>query len=438
VLAKFFWIMAYFAGIYTAIIALMAAAGLAMAAFADSAAPSLDALGTDSLLQHRESWTARIYLLALMMGLIAFYVAIPFVVAGLVAGTGAVLYGILALRRVPVDLIWIVIVVGLGMAWAVVKSVFASYDFGNFGIRKTAENCPAFYAAAREVAARVDTSPADEVRFTPGSGISVHQEGRGPFGIFGVKRRILTVGVATVRFLTVSEFKSILAHEFGHFSHKDTFYARFVYQVTVSIRTALQGMGTAGGRLNYANPFYGFLVLYYKAYSTLACGFARSREFLADRIAAGLFGKDTFVAALAKVATEGALFDQTVYPQVGRLALEGKTLTNLYAAFEQLRDEAISADDRREFRQKILDEKPSVFAMHPTLAQRFAAVELLPSMRQAEPGPASQLFDGFQSLEEDLTQFLIRVTARTQRMRGAARMGELDAWTREWARHRRG
>jgi hypothetical protein len=114
------------------------------------------------------------------------------------------------------------------------------------------------------------------------------------------------------------------------------------------------------------------------------------------------------------------------------LAADGKTLTNLYATFGQLRDEAISADDRRKFCQEILNEKPSIFATHPTLAQRFAAVELLPAISQAEPGPASQLFDGFQSLEEELTQFLTGVIARMQRM------GEMDAWMREWAKHRRG
>src|SRR5205085_344259 len=84
-----------------------------------------------------------------------------------------------------------------------------------FGIPKTADECPRLYETLAEVARRVDTRPVDAVYLAPGSSIGVHQEGRGPFGIFGVKERVLTLGLSTMNVLTVGELKAILAHEFA-------------------------------------------------------------------------------------------------------------------------------------------------------------------------------------------------------------------------------
>src|SRR5262249_30949880 len=163
-----------------------------------------------------------------------------------------------------------------------------------FGLKKTPDECPRLYEAVAEVARRVDTQTVDDVYLAPGSSIGVHQEGRGPFGMFGVKRRGLTPGLSTMHYLTGGELKAILAHEYAHFSHADTAVHRFVYQVSLTIGETLNGMGQAGGKLNYVNPFFWFLVLYHKAYSLLSAGYSRSREYLADRMAASLYGRETF------------------------------------------------------------------------------------------------------------------------------------------------
>src|SRR5262249_2667899 len=120
----------------------------------------------------------------------------------------------------------------------------------------SAEDCPQLYAALAEVAQKVDTQPVYQVYLSHGSSIGVYQEGRGPFGLLGVKRRVLTLGLSTMHYLSVSELKSILAHEYAHFSHSDTFYHRFIYQVTVSIQEALSGMAASGGYLTYVNPVF--------------------------------------------------------------------------------------------------------------------------------------------------------------------------------------
>jgi Zn-dependent protease with chaperone function len=319
------------------------------------------------------------------------------------------LYAIFMLGRIPIKLVVIIVIIGFGMVWAVLKSIFTSPSSGSFGIPKTAADCPKLHAMLAEVAQKVGTVPMDEVYIAPGASIGVHQEGRGPFGMFGFKRRVLTLGLSTLHFLSTGELKSILAHEYAHFSHHDTFYSRFIYQVQRSVEEALAGMGEAGGRLNYVNPFFWFLYVYYRAYSMLAAGYSRSREFLADRMAATLFGADVFTAALSKVATEGQFFEATIYNHMQSLVNEGKSFKNMYETYRSFREEQLTAEERSELYQKLLQEKESLFASHPTYQERCEAIAGLPRAGSTDPSPAMQLFDSAEEIEQEMTEFLTAV-----------------------------
>jgi hypothetical protein len=78
----------------------------------------------------------------------------------------------------------------------------------------------------------------------------------------------------------------------------------------------------------------------------LAAGFSRSREFLADRVAVSLYGKGAFLSGLTKVATDGTLFEGSVYGNVAALLDQGKGFVNVYETFRSYRDEGIPAEER--------------------------------------------------------------------------------------------
>jgi Zn-dependent protease with chaperone function len=417
-------VMGGFAAFYAVVMGLMSVTGFMLArrtrgtAALDLVASGDELVSGGQVVRARhESSLARFYALALFAGLILFYISIPFIVGGLLALTALLVYLIYSAGRIPVKLVVVIVVMGIGGTWAVLKSLFASPGRGSFGLPKTPEQCPKLYQALADVAARVDTTPVDQVYLAPGSSIGVHQEGRGPFGVFGVKRRVLTLGLSTMHFLTVDELKSILAHEYAHFSHADTFYNRFIYQVSLSIQGALNGMGASGGTLNFVNPFFWFLYLYHRAYLLLSAGFSRSREFLADRMAATLYGPEVFTRALTKVSTDGALFEMTIYGNIGKLLEENRSFVNMYSAFRSFRDEQIDQKARGELYQKLLDEKESLFASHPTFKERIAAVAELPKSRSDEAGPAMDLFEDPEQLEKELTDFM---TGYVQYMRQLA------------------
>jgi Zn-dependent protease with chaperone function len=428
-LERFLWIMVYFVAAYAVVMLLMAGAGLvlAMCTRGTGALDLLQKQSEEDLLAdgqiaraQGETVLARLYGLALMAGLVLFYAAIPFVIAGVLGLTGGLLYLIFLGGHIPIKLVVFIAIVGCVSAWAVFKSLFSKPASGSFGLPKTAEECPRIHHLLAEVAQRVDTDPVDEVFIAPGSAVGVHQEGRGPFGIFGVKRRVLTLGLSTVRFLTIGELKAILAHEYAHFSHKDTFYGRFIYQVHLSIEQALHGMLSGGGIFTYANPFYWFLWLYYKSYALLAAGYSRSREFLADRMAATLYGSDQFSRALTKVCTDGTLFEMTVYDHISQLLAEQKAFVNMYQSFQQFRDEQMSHTDREALYQKILTERGSLFASHPTFSERIEAIEALAAAGAPDSRSALELFDRPEEIEQEMTKFLTEYMAYIQYLNAQA------------------
>jgi Zn-dependent protease with chaperone function len=292
---------------------------------------------------------------------------------------------------------------------AVFKGLFSGFSRAVFGVEKTESECPKLYALLKDVARRVDTEPVDDVYIAPGSDLGVKQDGRGPFGMFGSRRRVLILGLATLPYLTISELKAILAHEYAHFSHGDTFYNRFVAQVTLALAHAREGMRQSGGWVSWINPFFWFFWLYSKAYALLSSGFSRSREFLADRMACSLYGSDVFVPALGKAITEGVLFDVTVFENVRLKIQKDKAYVNMYQAFREFREKGITAEERKKLNKKLLDDKPSLFASHPTFGERVAAAKALPRAAQVEKASAMTLFEKPEEIEKELTDFLSEV-----------------------------
>lgn len=408
------WWFAYFMGFYAVVMAGMALCGLLLSRFTrgTAALEMLAAQPTELVRAGQvvrsggESWLARFYMAALTVGLLLFYVAVPVVAVGLLGSAAGLIYLIFLTGHIPVKLVIIIGILGLVMAWSVIHSVFVSARGANFGLPKTAQDLPRLHACVAEVAARVDTPPVDDLSIAPGSEIGVRQEGRGPFGIFGIKRRVLIMGMSSLNILTVDQLKAILAHEYAHFSHGDTFFSRFIYQVTLSLEHSLRAVGGAGGWITYINPFFWFLYLYYYSYSLLSAGFSRSREFLADRMAATLYGSDAFADGLVKVATTGSLFDATIYPNVEKMLAENKAFVNMYEAFREYHANQLTTEERQNMEGQYLKQPSSLFASHPTVAERLEAVASLPKARTKDATLARNLIEQPEELEKELTQFV--------------------------------
>ncbi len=157
---RFAWIMLYFAAFYVVVMLLMSLAGLllarqtrgdrALGLLQDSPDHLVD---EGQVVRMRgETTLARLYALALIAGLVLFYVSIPFVIVGLLGTTLALVYLIFMVGQIPIKLVVIIIVLGLGGAWAVLKSLFTRAAVGGFGLPTSASDCPRLYQVIGDVA----------------------------------------------------------------------------------------------------------------------------------------------------------------------------------------------------------------------------------------------------------------------------------------------
>jgi Zn-dependent protease with chaperone function len=275
------------------------------------------------------------------------------------------------------------------------------------GVEASPAQHPRLFESLGLVAERLKTRPVDKVYLTPTANIAVRQEGSGPFGLLGRRRRILHLGISTLPLLSRQEFHSILAHEYGHFTQNDTFYGRFIFQVSASLATSLAVMNAAGGVLNSINPFYWFWWCYLRAYTLLANGFSRSREFLADRQAVLAYGKQAFVSGLTKISVDGVLSESAIQMNIRRLLSEGKAFANAFEVYRQFREAANLDEPREQLLAELRQGQAGWFDTHPTFSERLTAVAEFPDQTPSgDDEPAIHLLDDPQAVEAALTEIL--------------------------------
>jgi Zn-dependent protease with chaperone function len=414
---------------YVAVILAMSAVGVVLSYFTRGTA-ALALLGNASgdLVQdgrvrrvYRESMLARLYGLALFAGLVFFYLSIPFIVAEVLVITLFCVWILFQPNRLAMHLGMYVGAAGLGMILTVLKSLVVPLGQEPLGVRVMPRRCPELFGIACEVAERINTRPVDDIYISPVAELAVLQQGRGPFGMFGLKSRVMILGLPMMNVLTIDELKSILAHEYAHFSHSDTLYSRFIHQVTGSIEHTLREIGALLGWMNFANPLFWALARYYRAYNMLAAGFSRSREFLADRMACALYGPDVFGRALVRVSIEGPLFEKTVYPNVATLLCEGRLRRNIYQWFSEQREEELESFDRELAYQELLTERTSRFATHPSLRERLEAAGVQPQPEGPVDAPASTLLPELEEKEIELSRLLTIYVARQKQQHAGRR-----------------
>jgi Zn-dependent protease with chaperone function len=356
------------------------------------------------------------YLFVLSLGLVMFYLSVPFVSLGLLAVTAGLFFLLLVVRVLHLGVLYR----GLYATWGVISSAVVGTNRDVFGIKIEEDQHPRLFAALREVAQDLNTRPADEVYLTPQSAIGVSEQGKGPFGLWR-RRRVMEIGMPTFSCLTVPEFKSVIAHEFAHFSHQDPFYGRFIFQVSIALQRSLAMMNAAGGVLTWINPFYWFYWLYLKAYLLLAAGFSRSCEYLADRRAVLAYGKQAFISGLTKISVNDVLFGQTAVFNIHERLQHGQAFVNVFSTFRDFREQPQAAEMHDKILESVVAAKGGRMDSHPTYSERIAAAERFEERREsADRRRAMELLTEAEKLEEQLTWMLTRVINDNIAMTAAA------------------
>jgi tetratricopeptide (TPR) repeat protein len=349
----------------------------------------------------------------LVFGLWLFYAALAFMVVAIVLLDIGLVVLLFSLPRARLFIIGAVTNILFGMA----IDLFIRRADNHPGIACDATEAVELQKLVTESATSVNGEPIAAVRLSPGAEVAIYPAAPRLFGLLGSRQRVLSIGYLALRLLTVSELRAMLAQRFARLRKDDTAADQFLERHIQAIDESLAGIWAYGGKTNYFNPFFLFLLLYYKCFQRFAAGYLRSRELRADRLAAEQHGGDATAEAIRKLSVDAPILEQRLKKLVQELTTQDPELGNMYAAWDDLCGPEASGEDAKEFahlafndqqrtaaRQKALDDEQSgIAANRPSLKERMDALTSVPNTSQPRNQPAVDLLDNREHWEEQLT-----------------------------------
>ncbi|TDC82604.1 HtpX-like protease [Micromonospora sp. KC606] len=227
---------------------------------------------------------------------------------------------------------------------------------------------PALWATVRELATAVGTRAPDEIRLVPEVNAAVGEQSR-LLGLVG-GRRILYVGLPLLYGMRVDQFRSVLAHELGHYSGQHTRLGGVAYRGRLAIEETIS-------RISPRNPIGLVFKGYSKLYLMVDNAASRRQELEADRSSVRLAGHEAATSALRALPALDAAwsFYLSRYVESGWAA--DLAPDDLFGGFGQLLEARREEIDR--LREETPDPEPSRWDTHPPIGVRIAAMTDVPA-----------------------------------------------------------
>lgn len=208
-------------GLWGALWLLLIGAGAALSTLTLAEARRLPTLQTGQAIGG-SAFLRRCYSVVIGASVIFYYLSLPLVLLTVVGAGGGIVYGFMMAGAIPIKLAAIIGITVLVTLFAVLKSLFVRQKDVDPGHKLDAAEQPALRALLVEVAAKIGTRPVDNVYLTPGADLAVLERGSLRRQLGGHSERCLVLGVAVLDGMTLGQLRSVLAHEYGHFSNRDT------------------------------------------------------------------------------------------------------------------------------------------------------------------------------------------------------------------------
>ncbi|WP_030745995.1 M48 family metallopeptidase [Streptomyces sp. NRRL S-31] len=288
------------------------------------------------------------------------------------------------------------------------------------GLPVTDADEPRLWALVRELAAAAGTRAPDRILLTGEVNASVSETPR-LLGLVPGPRR-LTLGVPLLTGLTEAQLRSVLAHEFGHFTGGDTRLSALVVRGRVQIGRVIgqfhdraddkvaadrarqerasakrvakgrkaKEIDTAGVGLTY-RTMAAIYTAYGKLYLRASLSTARGQEFAADLAAARIAGRDATASALRAIPALSASHDfyTESYATLGLPARLMPPRGEFFGGFDRML--TAREPELAQLRAELPEEQTGAYDSHPPIAERVRRIEALPADGRADEGTGAAL-----------------------------------------------
>jgi Zn-dependent protease with chaperone function len=283
-------------------------------------------------------------------------------------------------------------VIGAGM---ILWSVFPRREkFTSPGPRLLPGTQPRLFRELHGIAKGAGQAMPAEVYLVPELNAGVLQRG-GILGIGG--RRVMVLGLPLLTALRVSEFRGVLAHEFGHYHGGETSLGPWIYQTQSAIGRTVRSLSETGSLLRFIFLWYG------KAFLRITLAISRRQELAADRLAARVAGAPAIASGLRRIHGVDPFF-QSFFGQEVVPVLASGFRPPIAEGFQQfLRVEAISAAVDKAVDHLVKEGKGDPYDSHPPLRERLEALgNPAPLPADPEDPRAASLLEDLDGLEKAL------------------------------------
>lgn len=330
-----------------------------------------------------------------------------------------------------------VIGMGLMIFFFIIKFMFQSQqnDLSNLVVLKE-EDAPDLYALIRDIVRETGTHFPKKIYIAPDVNASVFYHS-GFWSMFLPVRKNLLIGMGLVNAVNVSEFKAILAHEFGHFSQSTMKVGSYVYHVNRVIHSMLfdnegyDAIVQKWANINGVIAFFAGIAVWiihkiqwvlgkmYELVNKAYMGLSREMEFHADEIAAHVAGAEPLISSLLRLDLASYAYQQVLNSYEQRISKSVKT-ENIYPQHRYVMRFISHENDiplvnglpgidenlLKKFRQSRLVVTDQ-WASHPSTEDRIAALKALhiPEVSPQMDSPRV-MFTDVDQLEKQVTLLL--------------------------------
>jgi len=266
------------------------------------------------------------------------------------------------------------------------------------GLQVSRANAPALWAQVDELAGVAQTRVPDEIRLVPEVNAAVSEDTR-MLGLVGGRRR-LYLGVPLVQALDVSQLRSVLAHELGHYSRSHTRLGPITYRGRTAIGATLDQLS--------GNVVGWVLSGYARLYLLVSATVSRRQELEADELSVRVAGRSVAQGTLRELPLIDRAwgFYGAAYLDDGWEAGYAPTAAGFFGGFGQLL--AARGDELQTMRLDAPPAEQSRWDSHPSIAARVAAMDRMPDVPVTRDArPATSLVPGFDNAAAALAEQVV-------------------------------
>lgn len=317
-----------------------------------------------------EHWLRRIYRTVINVAGVYYYFSLPIVVILVIGIVAAIFYGFLCIGHIPVKLVLLIGIGGVATICSLVRSLFIQVKTEDPGRELKREEAEELWKLTEEVAQTVNTRPIDEIRITTGTELAVYERGSWREKLQNKATRVLILGVGVLKDFKIDDFRAVLAHEYGHFSNRDTAGGDIALRVQNDMIKFYYAMCQAG-QATYYNVAFHFLRLYNFIFRRISHGATRLQEILADRVAAQSYGAPAFEGGLKHVVRRSIEFHRNADIEVTAGIEAMRPLANIYD-FRIENDTSFEKEYEKSINRETTDDDT-----HPSPKDRFRLIAAL-------------------------------------------------------------